>query len=86
MTKGQRVALYVGIYAVAAYGGYMIYANTKMFFIKGLAKMGKLVYSDSYKTFDKEFLRAWYKSAKAGASSFSYNGANYNTQGGTKLK
>jgi hypothetical protein len=83
--KSGKILLYVGIYAVVAYGGYMLYTNTKMYFIKQLSKMGKLAYNDAYKTFDKEFLKAWYKSAKLGLAFFTYNGAKYNTQGGTKI-
>jgi hypothetical protein len=83
--KSGKLLLYVGIYVAAAYGGYMIYTNTKMYYIKQLAKMSKLVFNEKYKKFDKGFLKAWYKGAKLGAASFIYNGANYNTQGGTKI-
>lgn len=83
--KSGKLLMYVGIYIAAAYGGYMIYTNTKMYYIKQLAKMGKLTFDNKYKTFDKDFLKAWYRGAKLGGASFLYNGAKYNTQGGTKI-
>lgn len=84
--KNSRILIYVGIYAAVAYGGYMLYTNTKMYFIKQLAKMGKLTYNEGYKTFDKGYLKAWYNAAKLGSASFVYNAEKYNTQGGTKIK
>lgn len=83
--KSGKILIWVGVYAVVAYGGYYLYTNTKMYFINKLVKMGKTAYSDAYKNFDKGFLKAWYTSAKLGAASFVYNGAKYNTQGGTKI-
>jgi hypothetical protein len=77
---------WIALYALAAYGGYALYKNSKMFYVGAIRKMGLSKQDASgLKTFDKDFLAAWYNGGRDKTSFFLYNGEKYNTKGGKKL-
>ena len=85
--KSGKVLLYVGIYVVAAYGGYAIYKNTKSYMAGYLVK-NKLTSGTKeqvFHAFEKDFIKAWYNGAKNNSPSFLYKSEKYNTKGGTKI-
>ena len=79
----KKTIFYVGLYAVAAYGAYYLYNNTKKAYAriildKGMAGGGQA----KLLAFDKGYLKAWAMSAKANQATFLYEGKTYNTKGG----
>ncbi len=74
----------VGVIGIAT-GAYLYFSRTKKYYAKNIMRMngsqGSLV---TLMTFDEGYLRAWSKGLNKGQEIFSYQGGNYNTQGGTK--
>jgi hypothetical protein len=83
----KKTFLYVGVYAVVAYGAYYLYNNTKKAYALTILKEGKagggLV---GLFQFGKNFLKPWAMAAKAKKPTFEFEGKNYNTQGGTVVR
>jgi len=82
----SKTLVYIGIYAVVAYGAYYLYFS-KTAYGKKIIAAGK--YSgtlDDLKTFDMSFLRDWSKAASANQATFSHKGKTYNTNGGKATK
>jgi len=78
----KKAMLYVGIYAVVAYGAYYMYFSKNAYakvIKKADASTGTL---DDLKKFDMAFLRAWSKSAKNNVPTFIFQGKTYSTKGG----
>jgi hypothetical protein len=81
--------------AILGVGGYFIYKEYKkpksstLTFEESLDIIieGKNASNrESLSTFDKPFVIAWANGVLAKAKTFSYNGKEYNTQGGTSVK
>jgi hypothetical protein len=84
--KTSKTLIYVGIYAVVAYGVYA-YLFSKKSYAKIIANSGN--YSkgvEELMNFGKDYLKVWSKAIKSGQPSFVLNGANYSTIGGKKQK
>jgi hypothetical protein len=83
--KGKTL-VYIGIYAVVAYGAYYLYFS-KTAYAKKIIAAGKYNGTlDDLKTFDMSFLRDWSKAVTANQPTFSHKGKNYKTQGGRAAK
>jgi hypothetical protein len=83
----KKTIIYIGLYAVAVYGAWYLYNNTKKAYAHvilnaGLAGGGEATLLN----FDKEYLKAWSKAAKSKSSTFIYNGTNYSAMGGKAIK
>ena len=82
----KKTLLYVGIYAVVAYGAYYMYFSKNAYakaIKKADASTGTL---EDLKKFDMAFLRAWSKAAKNNQPTFEYNGKTINTKGGRAVR
>jgi hypothetical protein len=78
----KKTLLYVGIYAVVAYGAYYMYFS-KDAYAKAIIKAGKYRGTkEDLKAFGMNFLRPWSKSAKNNMPTFLFEGKAYNTNGG----
>lgn len=83
----KKTLLYVGIYAVVAYGGWYLYSNTKKAYANKILKAGLAGGGEApLLQFDKGFLKAWAGAAKSGQTTFMYNGVSYNSKGGKAVK
>jgi hypothetical protein len=83
----KKAILYVGIYAVVAYGAWYLYNNTKKAYAAIILKAGMAGGGEAaLLAFDKAYLKPWAMAVKAKAASFTYNGVNYNTNGGKAIK
>ncbi len=83
----KKTLLYVGIYAVVAYGGWYLYSNTKKAYASKILKAGLAGGGEApLLKFDKGYLKAWAGAAKSGQATFMYNGATYNSKGGLAVK
>jgi hypothetical protein len=83
----KKTIFYIGLYAVAVYGAWYLYNNTKKAYAHvilnaGLAGGGEAALLN----FDKEYLKAWSKAAKSKSSIFTYNGISYSSMGGKVIK
>ncbi len=83
----KKTIFYVGIYAVAAFGAYYLYNNTKKAYAriildKGMAGGGLA----ALLTFGKNYLKPWAMAAKAKQPTFEFEGKTYNTKGGMIVK
>jgi hypothetical protein len=81
-----KTVVIVSAVAVAGYLAYRKFFTGKQMHAKYLTSKG---FHGDFATligFEEGYVAAWYKAAKKGASSFDYNGATYNTKGGTKVK
>lgn len=79
-TKGIITVLTVGVVGYAAY--YFLLMDKKGFYAKRIVEAGKSSNAETLKTFDQDFLKAWYTAAKRGEETFSVRGKTYSTQGG----
>ena len=80
----KKALLYIGIYAVVAYGGWYLYSNTKKAYARiildsGMAGGGL----EGLLPFGKNYLKPWAMAAKSKQSTFVFEGKTYNTKGGT---
>jgi hypothetical protein len=83
----KKTIFYVGLYAVAAFGAYYLYNNTKRAYALTILKEGKA--GGGLKglfQFGKNFLKPWAMAAKAKQPTFEFEGKNYNTQGGMVVR
>jgi hypothetical protein len=83
----KKTIFYVGLYAVAAYGAYYLYNNTKKAYAriildKGMAGGGQA----ALLAFGKNYLKPWAMAAKANQPTFLFEGKTYNTKGGMIVK
>lgn len=79
----KKTLLYIGIYAVVAYGGWYLYSNTKKAYARiildsGMAGGGL----ESLLGFGKNYLKPWAMAAKSKQATFVFEGKSYNTKGG----
>lgn len=82
----KKVVLYVGIYAVVAYGAYYMFFSKNAYaktIKKENASTGTL---EQLKKYDMSFLRAWSKAAKNNVPTFEFEGKTINTKGGRAVK
>jgi len=87
----KKTLLYVGIYAVVAYGGWYLYNNTKKAYVKKILSGGivsGVSASDeaALLTYEKGFLKSWSIGLKDKSETFTYNGKNYYTKGGRGVR
>jgi hypothetical protein len=82
----KKTLLYVGLYAVVAYGAYYMYFSKNAYaraIKEADASTGTL---EDLKKFDMAFLRVWSKAAKNNIPTFEYNGKTINTKGGRAVR
>ena len=82
----KKIGLYIGIYAVVAYGAYYMFFSKNAYakaIKKADASTGTL---EELKKFDMAFLRVWSKAAKNNIPTFEYNGKTINTKGGRAVR
>jgi hypothetical protein len=86
MGKGNKTIIYIGIYAVVAYGVYAYFFSKKSY-AKIIANSGNYSLGvEELIKFETPYLKAWSKAVKNGQPSFVINGITYNTKGGRKQK
>ena len=86
MDKGNKTIIYIGVYAIVAYGVYAYFFSKKSY-AKIIANSGNYSLGvEELINFDTSYLKAWSKAAKSGQSSFVLGGIIYNTKGGRKQK
>jgi hypothetical protein len=85
MNKSTKIVAVFGVLALVGGSAFYLYTNTKTFYATKIAKEGKSSNLDVLLTFDKKFLKQWYKAVKNKENTFTLDGKVYNTQGG-KLK
>lgn len=82
----NKTVIWIGVYALIAYGGYYLFfsksANVKKIIGSG-ASTGT---PEQLMKFEEGFLRAWAKAAKAKDNSFLYMGKSFMTKGGRAVK
>ena len=84
--KTSKTLIYVGIYAVVAYGVYA-YLFSKKSYAKIIANSGNYTKGvEELMNFETPYLKAWSKATKSGQASFVFGGSTYNTKGGKKQK
>ena len=85
MNKGNKTIIYIGIYAIFAYGLYAFLS--KKSYAKIISNSGNYSLGvEELMNFDTSYLKAWSKAAKSGQPSFVLGGIAYNTKGGKKQK
>jgi hypothetical protein len=83
----KKTFLYIGIYAVAAYGAYYLYSNTKKAYASIILKAGMAGGGEAaLLAFGKNYLKPWAMAAKAKQPTFLFEGNTYNTKGGKIVK
>lgn len=81
----KKTIVWIGIYAVVAYGAYYLFFSKKAYAKKILAS-GKYTSSiDNLLSFDMAYLREWASAATKNEPVFTHKGVTYITQGG-KIK
>lgn len=77
--------IWIGVYAVVAYGAYYMFFS-KHAYAKTIKNAGRYNGSlEDLKTFGANFLKPWAKAAKDNQPTFTFDGKQFNTQGG-KIK
>ena len=83
----KKTIFYVGLYAVAAYGAYYLYNNTKKAYARIILKEGMAGGGFAgLLVFGKNYLKPWAMAAKAKQPTFEFEGKTYNTKGGMLVK
>ena len=83
--KGKTI-LWIGVYAVVAYGAYYLYFS-KQAYAKKIKDAGMSEGTlEQLKAFDMSYLRDWAKAAKSKQATFTHKGKTYNTKGGKLTK
>lgn len=83
----KKVILYVGLYAVVAYGAYYMFFS-KNAYAKKIKKANNFSGSveELKKLLGMNFLRVWSKATKNNNPTFDFEGKTYNTKGGKAIK
>lgn len=83
----KKTIFYVSLYAVAAYGAYYLYNNTKKAYARTILKEGMAGGGFAgLLVFGKNYLKPWAMAAKAKQPTFLFEGKTYNTKGGMIVK
>lgn len=83
----KKTIFYVALYAVAVYGGWYLYSNTKKAYAHKILNAGLAGGGEkALLAFDKAYLKAWAEAAKTKADTFMYNGVSYKSKGGTAIR
>lgn len=82
----KKTLVWVGVYAVVAYGAYYLFFS-KRAYAKKIIASGKYSSSiDNLLSFDMSYLRDWARAATRKEAVFTHKGVVYNTQGGLVKK
>lgn len=86
MNKTAKGIIAVIVVAGVVYGAYKLSFKNKRAMARFIVKKGMAANLTTLMTFDEGYVKEWYKGVKANKPTFTYNGVEYNTQGGIKVK